>query len=150
MDLMALVAFLHVSFLWYVSDRFLLACVAVVSVSFSQAGQAFFAPFCPMPSRQSRVFRACPAWLKETETTATQARFLSKFMAPRSQTLSVSSMTVFSKESFSMLGVLVNRDVNNITSVFSALFLSHGNVVDIIQIQYSIRPYSMRQKLYFC
>ena len=31
----------------------------------------FFAPFCPMPSR---VFRACLAWLKETETTATQAK----------------------------------------------------------------------------
>ena len=59
MDLMALVAFIHVSFMRYVSDRFL-----------------------------SKV-------------------------TPRSRTLSVTSMTVFS-----MLGVLVNRDVNSITSVF--------------------------------
>ena len=46
--------------------------------------------------------------------------FLSK-LTPRSQTLSVSSMTVLAKESLSMLGVLVNRDVNSITSVFSAI-----------------------------
>ena len=48
-------------------------------------------------------------------------RFLSK-LNPSSRTLSVSSMTVLSKESFSMLGVLVNRDMNNITSVFSHPF----------------------------
>ena len=71
MDLMALVAFLQVSFMWYVSDR-----------------------------------------------------FLSK-LTPGSQTLSVSSVTVLAKESFSMLRVLVNRDVNNITSVFSASLLTH-------------------------
>ena len=70
MDLMAFVAFLHVSLMWYVS-----------------------------------------------------VRFLSK-ITPRSRTFSVSSMTVLSKKSFSMLGVLVNRDVNKITSVFSALLRS--------------------------
>ena len=62
---MVSVAFLHVSFMWYVSDR-----------------------------------------------------LLSK-LTPRTQTLSVSSMTVLAKESFSMLGILVNRDVNSIPSVFS-------------------------------
>ena len=67
---MVSVAFLHVSFMWYVSDR-----------------------------------------------------LLSK-LTPRSQTLSVSSMTVLAKESFSMLGILVNRDVNSIPSVFSVLLLS--------------------------
>ena len=67
---MVSVAFLHVSFMWYVSDR-----------------------------------------------------LLSK-LTPRTQTLSVSSMTVLAKESFSMLGILVNRDVNSIPSVFSVLFLS--------------------------
>ena len=35
-----------------------------------------------------------------------------------------SSMTVLAKESFSMLRVSVNRDVNGINSVFSALLLS--------------------------
>ena len=69
MDLMALVAFLHVSLMWYVGVRFL-----------------------------------CK-------------------ITPRSRTFSVSSMTVLSKNSFSMLDVLVNRDVNKITSVFSALLL---------------------------
>ena len=39
-------------------------------------------------------------------------------------TLLVSSMTLLSKESFSMLGVLVNPDVNSIASVFSALLRS--------------------------
>ena len=53
MDLMALVAFLYVSLMWYVG-----------------------------------------------------VRFLSK-ITPRSRTFSVSSMTVLSKKSFSMLGVLV-------------------------------------------
>ena len=70
MDLMALVAFLHVSLMCYVS-----------------------------------------------------VRFLSK-ITPRSRTFSVRSMTVLSIKSFSMLGVLVNRYVKKITSVFSALFLS--------------------------
>ena len=70
MDLMALVAFLHVSFMWYVS-----------------------------------------------------VRFLSKINS-RSRTLSVSSITVMTKESFSVLGLLVNRDVNNTSSVLSALLLS--------------------------
>ena len=69
-DMMVSVAFFHVSFMWYVSDR-----------------------------------------------------LLSK-LTPRSQTLSVSSMTVLAKESFSMLGILVNRDVNSIPSVFSVLLLS--------------------------
>ena len=70
MDLIASVAFLQVSFMWYLCDRF----------------------------------------------------FLSK-LTPRSQTLSVSSMnsTVLAKESLLMLGFLVNRDVNSITSVFSAI-----------------------------
>lgn len=67
---MVSVAFLHVSFMWYVSDK-----------------------------------------------------LLSK-LTPRTQTLSVSSMTVLAKESFSMLGILVNRDVNSIPSVFSVLLLS--------------------------
>ena len=70
MDLMALVAFLNDSLMWYVS-----------------------------------------------------VTFLSK-VTPTSQTFSVSSMMVLSKKSFSMLGVLVNRDVNKITSVFSASLLS--------------------------
>ena len=69
-DMMVSVAFFHVSFMWYVSDR-----------------------------------------------------LLSK-LTPRSQTLSVSSMTVLAKESFSMLGILVNRVVNSIPSVFSVLLLS--------------------------
>lgn len=51
-------------------------------------------------------------------------RFLSKII-PKSRTFSVSSRTpVLSEKNFSMLGVLVNRDVNNIISVFSALLLS--------------------------
>ena len=70
MDLIALVAYLHVSLMWYVS-----------------------------------------------------VRFLSK-ITPRSQTFSVRSMTVLSMNSFSMLGVLGNRDVKKITCVFSALLLS--------------------------
>ena len=70
MDLMALVAFLHVSLMWYVG-----------------------------------------------------VRVLSK-ITPRSRAFSVSSMTVLSKKNFSMLGVLLNRDVNKITSVFSALLLT--------------------------
>ena len=70
MDLIALVAYLHVSLMWYVS-----------------------------------------------------VTFLSK-ITPRSRTFSVRSMTVLSMNSFSMLGVLVNRDVKKITSVFSALLLS--------------------------
>ena len=65
MDLMTLVAFLHVLLMWFVS-----------------------------------------------------VRFLSK-ITPRSRTFSDSSMTVLSKKSFSMLGVLVNRDVNKITCLFS-------------------------------
>ena len=63
MDLMVLAAFLHVSFMWCVSDR-----------------------------------------------------LLSK-LTPWSQTLSVRTMTVLAKESFSILGVLVNLDVSSITSV---------------------------------
>lgn len=65
MDLMALVAFLHVLLMWYVS-----------------------------------------------------VRFLSKITS-RSRTFSVNSMTLLSKKSFSLLGVLVNRKVNKINSVFS-------------------------------
>ena len=74
MDLMALVSFLHVSFMCYVSLRFL------------------------------------------PKTT------------PRSRTLSVRSMTVLSKKSFSMLDVLVNRDVNNNLCLFSitSLHILHG------------------------
>ena len=64
MDVMVLAAFLHVSFMWCVSDK-----------------------------------------------------LLSK-LTPWSQTLSVrGSMTVLAKESFSILGVLVNLDVSSITSV---------------------------------
>ena len=70
MDLIALVAYLHVSLMWYVSVTFL------------------------------------------------------SNITPRSRTFSVRSMTVLSMNSFSMLGVLVNRDVKKITSVFSALLLS--------------------------
>ena len=63
------------------SCRFL-ACVAVVSVSFSQAGQARKTREGIGQLLPSRVFRACPAWLKETETTATQA---SHFLANRTK-----------------------------------------------------------------
>ena len=85
MDLMALVAFLHVSFMWYVNDRFL-----------SQ-------------------------------------------LTPRLRTLSVSSMTVLPKEGYSMLGVLVNRDVNSITSVFSALLPSMLCITSSIQLWRAVR-----------
>ena len=65
------------------------------------------------------------------------------YNSENSRTLSVSSMTVLSKESFSMLGVLVNRDVNSMTSVFSALLLSmfcaFHRITSSIQLRRAVR-----------
>ena len=56
------------------------------------------------------------AFIHVSFTWCVSDRLLSK-LTPRSQTLSVRSMTVLAKESFSILGVLVNLDVSSITSV---------------------------------
>ena len=65
------------------------------------------------------------------------------YNSENSRTLSVSSMTVLSKESFSMLGVLVNRDVNSINSVFSELLLSmfcvFHRITSSIQLRRAVR-----------